>query len=131
MSYSHEKKKKMAKRIQKIKTKEDIAKIVDLIIMDNPHYKENNNGIFMFFHKLKDETYAKIEKELQNIEKNKKQNSDDSNSSEKRKYKPYVTNEFPIQENIIPKLRLTNAEKNILKKRKRADDINKIKNELV
>lgn len=121
-SYTHEMKKKLAKNIQKIKKKEDLAKIVDLIMNDDPYYRENNNGTFFFFNKLKNETYAKIEKELNEII-SKKRNSE-SSTSEGRKYTPYAADEFPSQKGISPKLKFSNREKSLIKRRRYDKNIN-------
>ncbi len=119
--YTHEMKKKLANKIQKIKKKEDMKKIVDIIMEDKPSYMENNNGVFMFFHKLNDNTYVKIEKELKRLNKAKNYYTESVNSekaSDKKEFTPYADDEFPSQRGISPKLKFSNREKSLIKRRR-------------
>lgn len=126
--YTHGMKKKLANKIKKIKRKEDIARILNIILADNPSYMENSNGLFMFFHKLEDSTYNKISEELKKINKTKKYFNESSiNSetlSEKKEYKPYAKDEFPSQQGISPKLKFSNREKSLIKRRRYDKNIN-------
>lgn len=127
--YTHDKKKKLADRISKIKKKEHMIKIFEIIYKENKSITENNNGIFMFFHTLSDETYKKIEDYLKQIEKNKIDNKSKIVNSEtypikKKEYQPYAQDEIVSQEDIIPKLKFSNKEKNIIKRRKYYKTIN-------
>jgi predicted nucleotide-binding protein len=127
--YSHEKKKKLADKISKIKRKETLVKIFEIIYSDNKEITENNNGLFMFFHKLKDSTYEKIEAYLKSLsDKNKStaatttttSSETDSSPDKKKSFVPYTKDEFPAQEGMSPKLKFSNKEKNLIK-RKRYD----------
>ena len=126
--YTHQMKKKLANKIKKIKKKEDIAKILNIILADNPSYMENSNGLFMFFHQLNDSTYEKIDAELKSINKKRKLFSESSiNSdtfSEKKEYTPYAKDEFPSQQGISPKLKFSNREKSLIKRRRYDKNIN-------
>jgi hypothetical protein len=62
--FTHEQKKKLARKIEKVKSKQDILKIYKLISSEDARYNENSNGIFMFFHKLSDATYNKLDQFL-------------------------------------------------------------------
>ncbi len=120
-------KKKLANKIKKIKKKDDVAKILNIILDDNPSYMENKNGLFMFFHKLNDSTYEKIENELKLINKRKKYYTESINSetvSDKKEYKPYTQDEFPSQQGISPKLKFSNREKSLIKRRRYDKHIN-------
>jgi len=59
--YTHNKKIELVKKINKIKKKEYLINIFKIINSTSNDYTENNNGIFIFFHNLNDETYEKIE----------------------------------------------------------------------
>ena len=59
--YSYDKKKRLAKKISTLKRKKDMVKILEIISEDNTNITENQNGLFMFFHKLNDATYHKID----------------------------------------------------------------------
>ena len=65
-NYTYEQKEKLARRISKIKNKQKLIDILKIIQKDSSYdgMTENNNGIFMLFHKLRNETYYKIEKYL-------------------------------------------------------------------
>ncbi len=114
--YSHEKKKKLAERISKLKKKEDMVKILEIIYQDNKDITENQNGLFMFFHNLNNVTYCKIEAYLKSST-IKKSSEVDETASEKE-YTPYDTNEFPDQDTLSPKLKYSNREKNIIKRQR-------------
>lgn len=122
--YTHDKKKKLAEKISKIKKKEVLVKIFEIIYADNKNITENNNGLFMFFHKLQDSTYEKLEnyiKELNNKRQlNKSTTLTESDSTEKKEFIPYSKDEFPAQDGMGPKLKFSNKEKNLIK-RKRYD----------
>lgn len=117
-------KKRLVNKIQKLKKKEDLARIVSLIMDDNSLYVENNNGIFMFFHKLQDDTYLKIENELLIINRNKTNSAANSDTlSEKKEYQPYSADDFPSQKGISPKLKFSNREKSIIKRKQYDENI--------
>lgn len=125
--YTHDKKKKLAEKISKIRRKDIMIKIFEIIYADNKDITQNANGVFMFFHKLKDTTYEKIEDHLKKCEAQRKRklNADgsspcDSDSTEQREFVPYTQEEFPGQEGMSPKLKFSNKEKNLIK-RKRYD----------
>lgn len=65
--YSHDKKVKLANRISKIKKKRDLLKIFEIIYEDNQSLTNNKNGIFMYFHKLNNDTYYKLDAYLKQI----------------------------------------------------------------
>lgn len=126
--YTHERKKKLAEKISKITSKKDQVRIFEIIYEDNKSVTENNNGLFMLFHKLSDGTYHKIDKELRRINKRKNYYSDSVNSEtyslERREYKPYSQEDFPVQKGISPKLKYSNKEKNLLKRQRYDNNIN-------
>jgi hypothetical protein len=128
--YSHERKKKLVDKISKIRDKKDIVKIFKIIYADNKSISENNNGLFMLFHELKDTTYDEIENEIKKINKQKKYLtvngtvSPEKTSTKKKEYRPYVQDEFPSQKGISPKLKFSNKEKTIIQKMRNDKNIN-------
>lgn len=128
--YSHKRKERLANKISKIKRKRDIVKVFEIIQEDHSDdensYVENNNGLFMLFHNLKPETYKRIEKLLIEINKRRAQYLDTitSEDCEKMEYKPYVQDEFPSEKGISPKLKYSNREKNLIKRRRYDKDLN-------
>lgn len=115
--YSYEEKKKLANKISKIKKKGDLVKIFQIIYGENQSVTENNNGFFMFFHKLSDPTYVKIDIFLKQLNKKRIEESSETLSSEKKEYRPYTEEDFPSQKGICPKLKFSNKEKNLIKRR--------------
>jgi len=122
--YPYEKKKRLANKISKLKKKEDMIKILEIIYDDNKqNVSENQNGIFMLFHKLNITTYQKINSYLKSINKNNSNcnttcsdqciTSDSSNI--------YSTNDSFDHDKLNHKIRYSNKEKNIIK-RQRYDD---------
>lgn len=117
--FSHKRKERLANKISKIKRKKDLVKVYEIIQSDNDQYVENNNGLFFMFHSLKPETYKKLEKFIVEIN-NKRTNCVDSATSEdKLEYKPYAQDEFSLS----PKLKYSNKEKNLIKRRQYDKDV--------
>jgi hypothetical protein len=136
-TYSHEQKEKLARKINKIKNKQKLIDILKIIQKDELYggITENDNGLFMLFHKLNDETYFKIEKILK---KNIKTTSDNPNTE------PYTDSAHTesYNENTITsysadnyqfdnqsRLKYSNKEKNIIKRKLYDDALNDIANE--
>jgi len=59
--YDYSKKLQLVRKINKIKKKDYLLNIFKIILKDNKDFSENNNGVFIFFHNLSDETYEKLE----------------------------------------------------------------------
>jgi len=123
--YPYDKKKRLAKKISQLKKKEDMVKILEIIYADNKNITENQNGLFMFFDKLNDSTYHKIDLYLRSIVKKK---ISEEESSEKNKFTTYAKNEFsdtvlnPVSDN--PKMKYSNREKNIIKRQRYSEQLN-------
>lgn len=113
--YPYNKKVKMSKTISSIDNKDDLINIVKIIDKHNDDIvngiTENNNGIFMFFHNLTYETYVELEGFLNEL------NNEQIQTTEKQEYTPYTENEFQRQKGISPKLKYSNTEKNIIRKK--------------
>lgn len=124
--YTHEKKKRIAKKIEKIgkRNKKEIVKIYEIIqndkkVQEQKLMTKNDNGYWMFFHKLEDTTYAKIELELANIY----NRSSPIGSDTIDDYKPYVQEEFPSQKGMAQRFKYSNKEKTLMKRQMYADKI--------
>lgn len=132
--YTTKHKQKMADKISKLKKKEDLIKVAEIIYKENPAITENSNGIFMFFHKFSDETYTKIETYLKEVQERDNLTADSETNdsfsdprSPTHEFKAFDVDEFHSQDGISPKLKLSNKEKNVLK-RKRYDNSLSIEN---
>ena len=115
-TFTYEKKKRLADKISKIKKKEDLVKIFEIIHNDNKNYTETQNGLFMLFNSLSDATYHKIDLYIRSITKKKTANTSENLSEQE--YKSYVKNDFPEQKHFNPKLKYSNREKNIIKRQR-------------
>lgn len=134
MDYTHSQKEKLAEQIQKIKVKKELINIIN-IIMDDPIVKsklntddtpfvENSNGLHMFFHLLDNTTYQKLEQIINNNNAISESNTVSQDSEQQRDYRPYFHDEFPSERHMSPKLRYSNREKSLMKRRKYNKDIN-------
>ncbi len=120
-SFSHEKKKRLAEKISKLKRKEDMVRITEIIYEDNKEITENQNGIFMMFHKLKPKTYQRIEEYIESLSKKSCDEyitSSESNVFDKKEFVSYSKTDFPGQENLVSKLKYSNKEKNMIKRQR-------------
>jgi hypothetical protein len=123
--FTFEEMEKLAHRISKIKNKNNLEAVRDIILTCNPGLSvtQNTNGLFMCFHNLTNETYNKLSTYIKKIKVNSNSLSDTSENAE---YKPYTSNEYPFEGNA--KLRYSNKEKNLIK-RKMYDKQIKINNQ--
>lgn len=112
MNYTHEDKQQLADKIATLKKKEDFVKIFEIIYEENKSFSDKPSGIFLYFHKLSDATYTKIDEYLQDLEKKKRVQS---NSSPENKVFN-TTDEFGGYSNIGAKYKISNKEKNIIKR---------------
>jgi hypothetical protein len=110
-SYSYEKKKRMAETISKLK-KNNMREILKIIYEDNKNITENQNGLFMLFNKLDNGTYCKIDNYLKSIKK-KKYNTQSTSEN-----KTYDENSSIEYDQLDPKLKYSNKEKNIIKRQR-------------
>lgn len=119
--YTYEKKKKLAERISKIKRKQDMVQILNIICeKNNKKITENQNGVFLLFDKLDDETYQKIDNYLKTIVKKQQPNSDNQTllsptASDKLSENQFV-NYTQQDEKFSNDVRYSNREKNIIKR---------------
>jgi len=113
-NYTHEQKEKLARRISKIKNKQKLIDILKIIQKDASYdgMTENNNGIFMLFHKLSNDTYFKIEKYLK---KNFNITSDDQFTDSQSINIDSYTNDFDLDNQS--KFKYSNKEKCIIKRK--------------
>jgi hypothetical protein len=130
--YTSIKKKELAKRItDTIKEKYGKDKSIEIsekifkIINDNNkdfEYTKNSSGIIFFFNGLTDNTYTKIEHYLNSLEKKAIQQITDSIDKNNDMINTELDTEFGntstgSDKNQNPKYKLSNKEKNILKRR--------------
>lgn len=112
---SYETIKKIAKRIDRIKDKKHLISIINIIKTMNPNVTitENDNGLFVRFNELTPSTYTKLENY---IHKNfPKKSFDDSETTTTSEYIPYSQEDIAT---INDKYKLSNKEKNLIKKQK-------------
>ena len=71
--FSFEKKKKLAAKISDMRNKNNLRKIKDIIFSENPEIsaRRNNQGYLLYFQNYSNETYYKIEKFINKLERDK------------------------------------------------------------
>ena len=109
--YSYENKKILANKISKIKDKELLHEIFNIIKNDSPLYTENSNGIFLFFHKLSLPTYKKLDDYLKLLKKKSKISYDESESYS------FDFHTYSNEEGNANSLKLSNKERNLIKRK--------------
>ena len=124
--YSYSKKKKLADTISKLKRKEDMVNIMNIINENDVNITETQNGLFLFFDKLEDSTYYKIENYLSSIKKGPITSSEliSETSSDKKNYTSYYNDD----QNNLQNIKYTSKERNIIKRQRYENIINDIKN---
>jgi len=111
--FDHSKKMEIKKKIEKIKKKEYLIDIFKIITSQTQDYSENNNGVFIFFHDLSDETYEKVDNYVNNIYRLYKTNSNSANIFNSEVSESLIeTSEKNIDKH------LTNKEKMIFRRKK-------------
>lgn len=126
--YTHKQKKVLANKISQIESVTDIAVICQIIKNDGSFdYKksvtQNNNGIFMYFHNLEDETYNNLEKYIIGITKTSEYSSED-----RKCYTPYNYDEFELSPSDGKKMKYSNKEKSLLKRQRYEQESEEQKN---
>ena len=120
MSYTINKKKRLARRINELRSIDEKTAIYNIIVdNENIDTRESNNKVLMLFNKLSDTTYKKIDKYINKLDKIKA--GDSTNTINTDDYIPYVNDEFPSQKDFSPKLKYSNKERTLIK-RKRFDE---------
>ncbi len=120
--YTYQQKKILADKLGRIKSKTILTNVFKIIHQDTQQFTENDNGVFVIFNNLSNETYYKIDCYLNSMKKNRnvindsdsEQNivlSDSANSNKSRKL-----SETQLDENYESKLKYSNKEKSIIKR---------------
>jgi hypothetical protein len=120
--YDYSKKLLLVRKINKIKKKEYLLNIFKIILKDNKDFSENNNGVFIFFHNLTDETYEKLEMYVNYIFKLHQKNTN-SEFSDSIKNSDIISS-LPLdtfndnKKEILISSNLSNKEKSLLRRKK-------------
>ena len=110
VKFDHAKKMELVKKINKIKKKEYLIDIFKILTTETNDYSDNNNGVFIFFHNLSDDTYEKVETYVNNIYKLHKQINTSANI--------YNSELSDINQNISETIEISNNDKNLSNKEK-------------
>lgn len=123
--YTFEDMEKINNDISKIKKKEYLENIRDIIIENNPNIKitENTNGLFVHFHNLTNNTYKELEKYIRNANNKKKKKKTDSTNT-LSEYVPYSTDEHTYCND--GKMKYTSKEKILMKRNMYYNEINNV-----
>jgi hypothetical protein len=119
--YDYSKKLQLVKKINKIKKKDYLLNIFKIILKDNKDFSENNNGVFIFFHNLSDETYEKLEMYVNYIFKLHQKNSNSELSDSIRNsdiISSIAISNVDNKKEIYIANNLSNKEKSLLRRKK-------------
>lgn len=126
--YSFERKKKLAARISDMRDKDTLRKIRDIIFAENPEVsaRKSSNGYLMYFQNYNDETYHKIEKFLNKLERDKleKQTRSITETSEQMLLSSEADDPNTDYTVSRTRLRYSNREKRLIKRRQYENIIN-------
>lgn len=121
--YTLKKKKQLVNKIRKIKSKKALCEIYGIILKHNTiTSNEVNKHLFMYFHDLSDETYDEIYEYVKRYKKRQKKrdrllSQTDDTMLSTEEYKPYSQDDIVSQRNLSPKLKYSNKEKSLIKRR--------------
>lgn len=109
--YSFDEKKKLARKINKLKTQEQFIAIHDIIIKHNEDHPITHNptGYYLFFHNLTNQTYVEIDEYLKGIKP----------VVEKEPEYYRIIESIETSESETKPIRLTNKERQIIKNKNR------------
>lgn len=112
--YTFEKMDKIRRDIEKIKNKKFLNEVRNIILTFNPNISitKNENGIYLYFHNLKHQTYTAL---TTHIKKYKSLNEINKVESIDSDCITYSNIDYPFEGNS--KLKYSNREKNIIKRK--------------
>ena len=116
LKYDYSKKILLVRKINKIKKKDYLLNIFKIILKDNKDFTENNNGVFIFFHNLTEETYEKLDMYVNYIFKLHQKNTT-SELSDTIKNSDIVST-LENKKEIFISSNLSNKEKSLLRRKK-------------
>lgn len=123
--YNYKNKKKLANELSNIKKKKYLNKIGLIIMKYNNKYVENDNGTFMFFNNLTQETYIELDELLTKIKKKKKLNEQyvSEKSLSDSNYQPYISEDNNLSNDSS--IKFSNKEKNLIKRKQYSKKLDK------
>ena len=123
--YSMDMKRKLADRIHELKNLDHFKKIKTIILQENQdlEFTKNGNGLFAYFQSLNNETYVKIEKFLDKVDKQKQRESEASSASEQASEPANIQTQS--HKEVSKKLRLTNTETHLINRVKYEKELEK------
>lgn len=125
--YTFEKKKKLLDKINKLSSRSDFEQIKKIILENNPELEsmKNQNGLFLQFNHLSNDSYIELANFLERTEKIKLKKLKDEimETSEILSDDTFTNNNS--EKNISKKLRLTNTESHIINRVKYEKELKK------
>jgi len=107
--------KKILSKIENLKERSHYEKVKEIIYKENPNIEttKKSSGTLMFFHNLTQNTYKKLDMFFKKIENNKINTITNTISESNEK----TLSDIPDNNLSEPKIKLSNAEKKIIKKK--------------
>jgi hypothetical protein len=129
-TFNYDELEKLARKISKIRNQKNLEKIRDIIINNNPDLKitENSNGVFMCFNNLTNNTYLLLDNFIKNITAVSSNSSfENINSTISETFNNNITfddNSALSNSKVVSNsIKLSNKEKNILKRKMYANQL--------
>jgi hypothetical protein len=131
VEYTLDDKRKLASKISKIKNKPQLRKIKNIIYEENENVSKtkSSGGILMYFQNFTTKTYYRIEKFLNAIEKKKMKKLKESLKSTEANISSEIADNDTDYSKVRNRLRLSNKEKRIMKKKEYERDMNLVTEE--
>lgn len=121
MTYTFDMKKRLAEKIGKLKTKEHVKMIKDIIFEENKDIAvtKKSNSILMYFHNLTEETYSRIDKYIEKLDKERRKRMEKSISEASKIPITSILSTFSNSEkpDTRSRYRLSNKERSIIKRK--------------
>ena len=126
-TYTFDKKKKLLDRINKLSSRADFEQIKKIILEKNPELDsmKNQNGLFLQFNYLSDDTYLELAGYLDKSDKIKLKKLKNEIMQTSEAFSDDTTTNCGSEKNMSKKLRLTNTESHIINRVKYEKELKK------
>ena len=128
--YTFDKKKKLMERINKLTSRSNFEQVKKIIVENNQELEsmQNQNGLFLQFNNLKNETYIELTSYLDKMEKANLKRMKDEIMETSEAISDEDTFNGGSEKNMSKKLRLTNTESHIINRVKYEKELEKNNN---
>ena len=117
--YTFEQKEKLSRRIKRLKKDKYFSDVQNIILKNNPNINitTTTSGTYMYFHNLTLTTYRELDNYIENVSKVKDENATIDSTIDSCNVTQIDDECFPLN----PKLKYSNQEKNLIKRKNYAE----------